>query len=100
MPLFIRITEARHDPAFLRVCLPVHLRRDRLPLAGGGFKPHVPVGGDPFAVHQQADTSLMAFRIDILEGDHIDPLVCEVTCFLVKTEFRLFFLQFHDSFLS
>ena len=83
MTLFIRIPQAGDNLPALRIHATLQLLRHRLPLAGSRIKPDI---GNPFPMHQQSHTSLMTFRIDILESHYVDSPVYEVTDFLFQAE--------------
>ena len=44
----------------------------------GRLEPEISVGSNPVSVHQDADSTLMSFRIEVIESHHIDSLVAEI----------------------
>ena len=57
------------------------LTGDGLPLPGGGLQAQVAVGGDAYTVHEQADSTLMPFGINVVEGHHVNAVVAEIPFF-------------------
>jgi hypothetical protein len=60
----------------------------RLPLAGGGLEPDIPIGGYALPVLYDTNASLVTFRIKILGEHYIYPLVLKVALF-IKVHTRL-----------
>ena len=95
MPFLIRIPEPGADTLFRGIHRTLQLFRNRLPLAGRGFKPDVTVCRDPFPVHQKTYATLMAFRVDILKRNHIHAVIAEIPVFLFQTETGRFAAHVH-----
>jgi hypothetical protein len=60
--------------------------RDGRPLSGRRFEPHVAVRGDALVVHDDAETTLVAFGVVILPVHHVDAGALEI---FLRVEFEI-----------
>ena len=77
MPGRVRIAEGGGNA--ITLCFATQLFGNRLPLAWGRFQSDVTIGGNANTIHDDANTALVSFWIEVTKGHHVCASCVKIT---------------------